>query len=322
MTKDIAAHKETFIESRRAAVNTGLRRRALRRTCRLHWRPRRTRANVGTKQLWQEGGAIFLIAFSDLLFNQEANDTAADFVRRKIRSIVKDPDVAELLCPHDHPLGTKRICVDTEYYETFNRPNVKLVDVRRAPIEEITKTGLRTSDASYDVRRPRLRHRFRRHDRTATADRHPGRGGESLAHKWEAGPKTYLGLSMVGFPNLFTITGPGSPSVLSNMIASIEQHVDWIADCLVHLRNEGFATIEAEADAEDAWVKHVNDVADMTLFPRANSWYVGANIPGKPRVFMPYVGGIGIYRQKCDDVAARGYEGYRITRGERERRSA
>jgi cyclohexanone monooxygenase len=318
-TKDIAAHKETFLASRQQAANTGFGSGLF--------------ANLPSalatdpvvrehryEELWQEGGAIFLIAFNDLLFNQEANDTAADFVRRKIRSIVKDPEVAELLCPFDHPLGTKRICVDTDYYETFNRDNVKLVDVRRAPIEEINERGLRTRDASYEfdvlvyatgfdaMTGPLLRIDIR------------GRGGESLAQKWEAGPKTYLGLSMVGFPNLFTITGPGSPSVLSNMIASIEQHVDWIADCLAHLREEGYATMEAEAEAEEAWVKHVNEVADMTLFPRANSWYMGANIPGKPRVFMPYVGGIGLYRQKCDEVAANGYQGYRLTHGDARRR--
>jgi len=320
--ENIAKHKDTFVAARKEALNTGFG-AAMFANLKSALEADAQERDQRYEELWRQGGAGFLIAFNDLLFNQAANDTAAEFVRNKIRSIVKDPNVAEMLCPHDHPLGTKRICVDTEYYETFNRANVKLVDVRAAPIQEITAKGLRTSDASYEFDVLVFATGFDAMTGPLLRIDIEGRKGEKLAHKWAAGPKTYLGLSMVGFPNLFTITGPGSPSVLSNMIASIEQHVDWIADCLVHLRKNGFATIEAEPGAEDEWVKHVNDVADLTLFPRANSWYVGANIPGKPRVFMPYVGGIGLYRQKCDDVAANGYTGFTVTRrDDRRRRSA
>ena len=137
-----------------------------------------------------------------------------------------------------------------------------------------------------------------------------GRAGQTLKEKWAAGPRTYLGLSVAGLPNLFMITGPGSPSVLSNMIVSIEQHVDWIADCMTYMRTHGRARIEAKPDAQDAWVDHVNEVGNLTLYPRANSWYMGANVPGKPRIFMPYIGGVGVYRQKCDEVATKGYEGF------------
>ena len=316
---NIARHKETFIAARKDASNTGFGAAMFANLQSALEVDSDTRA-ARYEELWRQGGAGFLIAFNDLLFNQAANDTAAEFVRDKIRSIVKDPHVAEMLCPHDHPLGTKRICVDTEYYETFNRDNVTLVDVRKAPIVEITEHGVRTRDASYELDALVFATGFDAMTGPLLRIDIEGRGGETLAHKWTAGPKTYLGLSMAGFPNLFTITGPGSPSVLSNMIASIEQHVDWIADCLVYLRKNGFATIEAEQSAEDEWVKHVNDVADLTLFPRANSWYVGANIPGKPRVFMPYVGGIGLYRQKCDEVAATGYAGFAISRRDDRRR--
>ncbi|MGD8417475.1 MAG: NAD(P)/FAD-dependent oxidoreductase [Pseudomonadales bacterium] len=264
------------------------------------------------EELWEAGGPAFLIAFSDLLFDKAANDAAAGFVRDRIREIVSDPEVAEKLCPSDHPIGTKRICVDTDYYATFNRDNVTLVDVRTGPIEEITPDGLRTTDGEYELDVIVFATGFDAMTGPLLAMDIRGRDGIRLADKWHDGPKTYLGLSVSGFPNLFVITGPGSPSVLSNMIVSIEQHVDWIADCLTWLRERDIGIIEARPDAEEAWVEHVNAVADTTLFPQANSWYVGANIPGKPRVFMPYVGGIGAYRVKCDEVANAGYAGFSL----------
>jgi cyclohexanone monooxygenase len=202
--------------------------------------------------------------------------------------------------------------VDTDYYATFNRENVTLVDVRTAPIEEITPNGLRTTDGEYELDVIVFATGFDAMTGPLLAMDIRGRDGIRLADKWHDGPKTYLGLSVAGFPNLFVITGPGSPSVLSNMIVSIEQHVDWIADCLTWLRERDIGVIEATPGAEEAWVEHVNAVADTTLFPRANSWYVGANIPGKPRVFMPYVGGIGAYRVKCDEVADEGYAGFSL----------
>jgi cyclohexanone monooxygenase len=261
---------------------------------------------------WRRGGLGFSAAYTDLLVSQDANDTAAEFFRAKIRSIVRDPAVADLLCPRDYPLGTKRLCVDTGYYATFNRDNVTLVDVRTAPIEAITPKGVRTRKAEYAVDALVFATGFDAMTGALLDIDIRGRGGRRLREEWAAGPRTYLGLAIAGFPNLFTITGPGSPSVLSNMIVSIEQHVDWIADCLAYLRGHGHATIEPTAEAQEAWVQHVSDVGHTTLYPRAPSWYMGANIPGKPRVFMPYIGGVGVYRQKCDEVAAKGYDGFAL----------
>jgi cyclohexanone monooxygenase len=261
---------------------------------------------------WQRGGLGFAATYLDLLTNQDANDTAAEFFRAKIRGIVRDPAVADLLTPRTYPLGTKRLCVDTEYYATFNRDNVTLVDVRTAPIEEIVPDGLRTQAGTYVFDSLVFATGFDAMTGALLRIDIRGRGGMSLRDKWAEGPRTYLGLAVAGFPNLFAITGPGSPSVLSNMIVSIEQHVDWIADCLAYLRANSRAAIEATREAEDAWVAHVNELGHMTLYPRANSWYMGANVPGKPRIFMPYVGGVGTYRQRCDEVAARGYEGFTL----------
>jgi cyclohexanone monooxygenase len=261
---------------------------------------------------WRQGGFAIAGAFSDLMINEAANETAAEFVRSKIRETVKDPATAELLCPKDYPFATKRLCVDTEYFETFNRDNVSLVDIKRAPIEEITATGLRTQDAEYELDCLVFATGFDAMTGALLAIDIRGRGDARLDEKWAAGPRSYLGLQMAGFPNLFMITGPGSPSVLANMAVAIEQHVDWIADCAEYLLEHGMRTIEATVEAEDAWVEHVNAVANFTLFPRANSWYVGANVPGKPRVFMPYVGGLNTYVQKCDQVVANGYEGFAL----------
>ena len=259
---------------------------------------------------WQRGGFHLLGAFTDVLFNNDANDTAAAFVREKIRGIVRDPAVAEALLPNSYPIGTKRLCVDTGYFATFNRSNVTLIDLRATPIDAITPAGVRTSAAEYELDSIVFATGFDAMTGALSNIEIRGRAGVALKQKWSAGPRTYLGLMIAGFPNLFTITGPGSPSVLSNMVVSIEQHVDWIADCLAYLSERRLATMEATLDAENTWVSHVNEVGHQTLFPLANSWYMGANIPGKPRVFMPYIGGVGPYRQKCDEVAAKGYEGF------------
>ena len=261
---------------------------------------------------WARGGTAFMASFADLITSRDANDTAAEFVRAKIRGLVKDPAVAEILAPKGYPIGTKRICVDTDYFETFNRDNVTLVDVRDAPIEAITAKGVRTRHGEVEVDAIVFATGFDAMTGALTRIDIRGRDGLGLAEKWEDGPRTYLGLMTAGFPNLFMITGPGSPSVLSNMIVSIEQHVDWLADCLAHLSTRGLETIEATREAEDQWVDHVNEVADRTLYPAANSWYMGANIPGKPRVFMPYIGGVGAYREKCTEIAAQGYPGFRL----------
>ena len=264
---------------------------------------------------WSRGGLGFSATFADLLTSPEANDTAADFFRAKIRAIVRDPQVADTLCPRDYPLGTKRLCVDTDYYATFNRDNVTLVDLRKTPIEAITPRGLRTAAQEYAFDSLVFAIGFDAMTGALLSIDIRGRAGHTLRDTWAAGPRTYLGLTVAGFPNLFMITGPGSPSVLSNMIVSIEQHVDWIADCVSYLRARGLTTIDATVAAEDAWVAHVNDVGHQTLYPRANSWYMGANVPGKPRVFLPYIGGVGTYRQICDTVAAKGYEGFTLTGG-------
>src|SRR5207249_3286716 len=253
---------------------------------------------------WSRGGLGFSAAYADLLTNQEANDTAAQFFRDKIRGIVRDASIADALCPQDYPLGTKRLCVDTDYYATYNRDNVTLIDLRKTPIEAITPHGLRTQAEDYTLDSIVFATGFDAMTGALLSIDIRGRAGQSLRQIWEAGPRTYLGLAVAGFPNLFAITGPGSPSVLSNMIVSIEQHVDWIADCITYMSERGYAAIEATTEAQEAWVAHVNEVGNLTLYPRANSWYMGANIPDKPRIFMPYIGGVGVYRQKCDEVAA------------------
>ncbi|CAN5758799.1 NAD(P)/FAD-dependent oxidoreductase [soil metagenome] len=263
---------------------------------------------------WEQGTLFGLSStYSDLLMDKAANDTVAEFVRDRIRDAVDDPAIADKLAPRSHAFGTKRPCLDTGYYATYNRDDVVLVDLHETPIAEITEHGIRTSDCEHDVDAIVLATGFDAMTGPLIALGIRGRGGEPLAEHWSAGPRTYLGLGINGFPNLFTITGPGSPSVLSNMMVSIEQHVDWIADALTSMRAQGMTSIEAAPDAETAWVDHVNEVADMTLLPTANSWYMGANVPGKPRVFMPYIGGVGLYREICDGVAAKGYEGFELS---------
>jgi cyclohexanone monooxygenase len=268
------------------------------------------------EELWGVGGAGFLTAWGNLLTDIEVNDEAAEFVRSKIGETVEDPATAEALKPRDHPIGAKRICVDIDYFETYNRPNVELVNLKATPIEAITLTGVRTSAATYEVDALVFATGFDAMTGALLAIEIKGKGGRDFRDAWAEGPKAYLGLAVAGFPNLFTITGPGSPSVLSNMINSIEQHVEWITDCVAYMRERGLTRIEADDAAQEAWVRHVARVADKTLFPRAASWYMGANIPGKPRVFMPYIG--SGYRQKCNDVAAAGYEGFSLAKARAE----
>ncbi|WP_433189999.1 flavin-containing monooxygenase [Actinoallomurus sp. CA-150999] len=263
------------------------------------------------EQRWQKGGAPAMqMAYTDLMTNPQANETIAEFVRSKIRETVKDPAVAEKLTPADYPFGAKRLCVDIDYFETYNRDNVTLVDVRDAPIEKITPRGIATGGREYELDAIVFATGYDAMTGPLLSMDVRGRDGKPLRDAWAAGPRTYLGIQVTGFPNLFTITGPGSPSVISNMVVSIEQHVDWVSDCLVHMREHGVETVEPVAEAQDAWVAHVNDAAAGTLFVRAKSWYLGDNIPGKPRVFMPFVGGVGVYRKKCDEVVANGYEGF------------
>ena len=263
------------------------------------------------EQRWERGGLPFLASFSDLLSSREANETAGEFIRQKIRDAVTDPALAASLSP-THMVGCKRLCADTEYFETFNRSNVTLVDVGRSPIEKITETGIQTNDGQIDLDVIVFAIGFDAMTGAVLNIDIRGSGGQTLQQKWTDGPRSYLGLAISGFPNLFTITGPGSPSVLSNMLPSIEQHVNWIADCIAYMRERDLERIDATVDAERAWVDHVNEVADETLFPTCNSWYVGANIPGKPRVFMPYLG-YPQYVEKCNEIAANQYEGFALT---------
>ena len=262
------------------------------------------------EQRWNDGAFNYQSSFGDLTNNAETNRIASEFVHNKIRQRVDNPAVAELLCPKQHPVATKRLCVDTDYYETYNRNNVALVDISTGPIDEITPRGLRIGKMDYAFDALVFATGFDAMTGALEAVHMVGRGGVVLKQKWVDGPRSYLGIAVAGFPNMFTITGPGSPSVLSNMLVSIEQHVDWVVDCMVHLRDHGLAAIEPTVEAEDHWVDHVNETANATLFPLANSWYMGVNIPGKPRVFTPYVGGVGVYRKKCEAVAANGYEGF------------
>jgi cation diffusion facilitator CzcD-associated flavoprotein CzcO len=265
---------------------------------------------------WEAGTGAFLGAFNDILTNQASNDTMAAFVRNKIRSTVKDPVTAEILCPKTHPIGTKRICIDDGYYQTFNRDNVALVDISETPIQRFTETGLRVGERAFEFDVVVFATGFDAMTGTLFNVDIRGRNGLALKKKWEAGPRTYLGLMSESFPNLFMVTGPGSPSVKGNMMNSIEQHVDLIVDTFVHMRDRGMAIIEPEQAAEDQWVEHVQEVAYQTLFPRANSWYMGANIPGKPRLFMPYIAGVGSYRRTCEEIVASDYRGFRFEAGQ------
>jgi len=263
---------------------------------------------------WEQGELFAILGvFADQGVNPASNDIVAEMIRERIRSAVEDAATAEALCPKDHYFGTKRPCLDTGYFETYNLPHVRLVDLRTQPITSISEQGIDTADESFGFDAIVYATGFDAMTGALAAVDVAGRGGLSLAEKWAPGPSTYLGLMTAGFPNLFMITGPGSPSVLSNMTVSIEQHVDWVAGCVKDMREAGFETIEPTALAESAWGEHVRDCAAITLHPTASSWYMGANVPGKPRVFLPYIGGVNAYRQACDDVVSQGYLGFRRT---------
>ncbi len=262
---------------------------------------------------WEAGELLEILGvFNDLMLSPTANEVIAEMLREKIRSIVVDPDTAEALCPKDHPFGSKRPCLDTNYFQTYNLPHVRLVDLRKQPIVTITESGIVTTDESFEFDAIVYATGFDAMTGPVVAVDIKGRDGVSLREKWADGPSTYLGLTTAGFPNFFTITGPGSPSVLSNMAVSIEQHVDWVADCLDQLRARGFETIEPTPLAEAGWNQHVDDGASITLYPTANSWYMGANVPGKPRTFLPYVAGVDVYRAACEEVVDRDYLGFSL----------
>jgi acetyl esterase/lipase len=265
---------------------------------------------------WGKGDLVYILSqlWADQGNNIDGNALVADLIREKIRGIVKDPDTAEALCPHDHPFGAKRPCLETSYFATYNRPNVTLVNLRKEPIRRITASGIETDKRSFELDVIVFATGFDAMTGAIMAV-HPitGRGGKSLSQVWAHGPQTYLGLTVAGFPNLFLITGPGSPSVLSNMVVSIEQHADWVVDRLIAMREAGFTTIEATETAQAGWARHMADCSALTLHRLANTWYTGANVPGKARGVMPYTGGVGGYRGICNEVASRGLLGFRLT---------
>ena len=264
------------------------------------------------EEAWKTGGAKFMGAITDQLMDEQANQFAKEFVHRKIRETVRDEETANLLCPDNHPIGTRRICVDIGYYETYNRKNVSLISVKENAIDKITSNGVMVNGEVTKIDTLVLATGFDAMTGALLNMDIRGKGGLKLSDKWLAGPRSYLGMVVSDFPNLFTITGPGSPSVLSNMIVSIEQHVDWMVDCLKYMKDMDLTVFEAEPHSEDKWVSHVNEAADMTLFPQGGSWYLGANVKGKPRIFMPYAAGVGVYREICDQVTAKGYEGFKF----------
>ncbi len=262
------------------------------------------------QDMWDNGGLCYMTSYNDLLLSKEANTTAAEFIRSKIRETVDDGETAALLSPTS-VVGCKRLCVDTDYYKTYNRPNVTLVDVSSSPVEKITPDGVIAAGDAYAVDTIVFATGFDAMTGALNRIEIRGRGGRTLKDKWGEGPRAYLGVAVAGFPNLFTITGPGSPSVLTNMLPSIEQHVEFISDMIQHVSERG-GCIEATNAAEDEWVSHVNLLAGETLYPTCNSWYLGVNIPGKPQVFMPYLGYVA-YQEKCREIAANGYEGFCVS---------
>jgi cyclohexanone monooxygenase len=269
------------------------------------------------EQAWQQrNGLLFLRTFTDTMLSLEANEFVAEFIRGKIREIVKDPEVAELLCPKTYPVGTKRICMDTGYYETFNQPNVTLVDVRKNPITEVTPDGLRTTAAEYKLDVLILATGFDAVTGSLTRMNVTGSSGVDLRSKWAERPTNYLGFMVAGFPNLFMIHGPGSPGVLAQMITGGEWQVDWAAEVIEDLDRKGYTSIDTTADAEQSWAAEMSEMAAKTLYQHADSWYVGANIPGKPRYFMIYIGGFDQYKRRCVEQVSNGYEGFVLTGNE------
>ena len=266
------------------------------------------------EEKWKTGGFQFRALYRDILTSAAANETAAEFLRGKIKEIVKDPSVAEDLADIDHPFAAKRPPIDSGYFEAFNRDNVTLVNIRKTPLERITAQGVKTSTQEIQADVIVFATGFDAMTGSLLKLNITGRDNRKLKEYWHAGPRTYLGLQVPGFPNMFTITGPGSPSVLCNMPPAIEQHVEWITNCIKHMENKHLAVIETTEQSGDSWQAEVDRAANATLLPTVkHSWYLGANVPGKPRVFMPYAGGLAHYRKICDDVAQNNFKGFEFT---------
>lgn len=263
---------------------------------------------------WELGGVLFSKTFADQMIDPVANEEARKFYEEKVRAVIDDPVLADLLIPNDHPIGTKRICTDSNYFQTFNRPNVKLISVRKTPIMPIDATGINTTDAHYDLDAIVLATGFDAMTGALAKIDIVGRDGRRLSDDWSGGPRTYLGLGVDGFPNLFLVSGPGAPAVLANMVLHAEANVNWIADCIAYLDAHDYTAVEATTDAVDDWGAECARRADATLFTKADSWYLGANVPGKPRVFMLFVGGFGVYLDICAEVANAGYKGFSLVK--------
>ncbi len=270
--------------------------------------------NATYDRVWAYGGFQVQAAYWDTTINPESNELVAEYARNKIREAVDDPETAEKLIPRSYPFGTKRLCLDTDYYASYNRDNVELVDLNETPIERITARGIRTSDRDRDFDLIVFATGFDAMTGPLLALGITGMDGRKLAEEWKDGPSSYLGLAISGFPNLFTVNGPSSPSVLTNMIPSIEHHVEWITDCIAHMQGNGFDRIGAEPEAEAAWADETRKVADKTLYPKANSWYMGANVEGKPKVFMAYIAGFDAYQDRCEEIEKAGYQGFDLSR--------
>ncbi len=263
---------------------------------------------------WQLGGVLFSKTFLDQMVDPVANAEAKKFYDEKVRAVIDDPAVADLLIPTDHPIGAKRICTDTNYFQTFNQPHVKLVSVKQTPIETIDATGISTTEARFDLDAIIFATGFDALTGALGRIDITGRGGEKLKQNWADGPRSYLGLGVDGFPNMFLVNGPGAPAVLANMVLHAEAHVNWIADAIEYVGSHGYSAIEATTESVDDWNAELVRRADQTLFPKANSWYLGANVPGKPRVFMLFIGGFAAYNDICAEVAAAGYKGFELTK--------
>jgi cation diffusion facilitator CzcD-associated flavoprotein CzcO len=265
------------------------------------------------QERWDEGTLTGILqAYNDLVRNEDSNDTAADFIRERIREIVDDPQVADDLIPRGYAYGTKRPCLDSGYYATYNRDDVELVNLQRTPIVRVTAGSVVTTDGEHPIDTLVLATGYDAQTGPLLAIDPVGRDGRRLSEHWAEGPRSYLGIAVAGFPNMYTVCGPGSPSALSNAVVSIEQHVEWLTDLVAHLDEHGLTTAEPSDVAEKDWSAHVQEVASHTLYPRTDSWLMGANVPGKPRVFLPYIGGVGAYRAHCAQVAADGYPGFEL----------
>jgi cation diffusion facilitator CzcD-associated flavoprotein CzcO len=311
---DIAEYKSSYAERRRLSWRSGGGSPHIAHP-KLTMQATPEERRTAFEKRWELGGVLFSKTFSDQMIDFAANEEARKFYEEKVRAVIDDPELAELLIPDDHPIGTKRICTDTEYFQTFNKPHVELVSVRRTPIESIDASGISTSDAHYDLDVIVLATGFDAMTGSLAKIDIVGRGGQALRDDWADGPRTYLGLGVDGFPSLFLVSGPGAPAVLANMVLHAEAHVNWIADAISHLDKHGYGAIEATPDAVDGWAAELNQRAEATLFTRANSWYLGANVPGKPKVFMLFLGGFGAYLDICNEVATAGYKGFSLLKG-------